>query len=323
MREVAKPLPVKWFVLFAIFAVLLLQAGCKKKEEPLTPNPEEGAYAIYYLNAGSTKLVPLVYQTETKGAAELALELYQQMLEVPADVECQPALPSKVTCQNLSLGNGILYLYFDGNYTSMESVREILCRAALVRTLTQIPSVDYVNIFIGDQPLMDSAGNPVGSLTASDFVESSGKDVNSYQHASLILYFANEAGDQLVETHRDVLYGNNVSMEKLVVEQLIEGPGTEGVYPSVPSATKVLGVTVSDNICYLNLDSGFLDVGLNVKDYIPIYSIVNSLAELSTVNKVQITVNGSKDIMFMDTISLDAIFERNLDYMNTQGGTQN
>ena len=46
----------------------------------------------------------------------------------------------------------------------------------------------------------------------------------------------------------------------------------------------------------------------------PIYSIVNSLAAVSSINKVQISVNGSQDVMFRDAISLNQLFERNLDY---------
>ena len=53
---------------------------------------------------------------------------------------------------------------------------------------------------------------------------------------------------------------------------------------------------------------------LDVKEYIPVYSIVNSLAAVSSVNKVQIAVNGSQDVMFRDSISLNQLFERNLDY---------
>lgn len=54
-------------------------------------------------------------------------------------------------------------------------------------------------------------------------------------------------------------------------------------------------------------------------DTIPIYSIVNSLSGLTSVNKVQITINGSTDVMFRDSISLNTMFERNLDI----GGTDN
>ncbi|MEG0564617.1 MAG: GerMN domain-containing protein, partial [Hungatella sp.] len=69
----------------------------------------------------------------------------------------------------------------------------------------------------------------------------------------------------------------------------------------------------------LNFDASFLNSELKVKEYIPIYAIVNSLASLSTVNKVQIAVNGSQDVLFRDAISLNTLFERNLDL----GGIEN
>ena len=55
-----------------------------------------------------------------------------------------------------------------------------------------------------------------------------------------------------------------------------------------------------------------------MKEYIPIYSIVNSLCEISYVNKVQITINGSQDVMFRDVISLNTQFERNLELGETE-----
>jgi germination protein M len=60
---------------------------------------------------------------------------------------------------------------------------------------------------------------------------------------------------------------------------------------------------------------------LEVKEYIPIYSIVNSLSELPTVSRVQIRINGSQDAVFRDTIPLTTVFERNYDYMS--GGKSN
>ena len=73
-------------------------------------------------------------------------------------------------------------------------------------------------------------------------------------------------------------------------------------------------MSVNENVCYLNFDASFLNNSLDVKEYIPVYSIVNSLAAVSSVNKVQIAVNGSQDVMFRDSISLNQLFERNLDY---------
>ena len=65
----------------------------------------------------------------------------------------------------------------------------------------------------------------------------------------------------------------------------------------------------------MNFDAAFLNNSLEVKDYIPIYSIVNSLSELSNVNRVQITVNGSQEVTFRENISLNTLFERDLDYI--------
>jgi len=81
---------------------------------------------------------------------------------------------------------------------------------------------------------------------------------------------------------------------------------------------KLLNVSVNENVCYINFDSAFLNSTLEVKEYIPIYSIVNSLCEISNVNKVQITVNGSSDVMFREVLSLNTQFERNLEIGENQ-----
>ena len=54
----------------------------------------------------------------------------------------------------------------------------------------------------------------------------------------------------------------------------------------------------------------------NVTPEVTIYSIVNSLVELSGVNKVQISVNGSTDVIYMETVPLSQVFERNLEIMD-------
>ena len=71
---------------------------------------------------------------------------------------------------------------------------------------------------------------------------------------------------------------------------------------------------MTDNVCYINFDSAFANTTLAVNEYIPIYSIVDSLSEMTPVTKVQIMINGSQDVMFRDSISLNQLFERNLDY---------
>ena len=238
----------------------------------------------------------------------------EQFLKVPNDVDSQAALSDKVGYRGYRLEERILYLYFDGGYSrvNMDATREILCRAALTKTMTQLEGVDYISIYVADQPLLDLTGKPVGLLADTDFIESI-SDVNTFEKIRITLYFADETGEKLVEEDREVVHSMNTSLEKLVVEELLKGPEVEGDYPTLPSDVKLLNVSVSENVCYVNFDSNFLNNSLEVKELIPIYSIVNSLCAISSVNKVQLTVNGSSDVMFRDVISLNTQFERNLD----------
>lgn len=307
---------MKRYCILLCFLVLWSLTGCQKAKEP----GEQGeGYQIYYLNSGMTKLVPQLYKTEITEPAKLVDELMAQFISVPADIDCQSALPEKISYQRSKLDNMVLYLYFDSSYNSMKAPREVLCRAALVKTLTQISGVDFVSIYAGEQPLIDSVGNPVGVLSATDFIENI-SDVNAYEKSELILYFADETGEKLLTERREVVHNINISLEKLVLQELINGPSAPGYFPTLPKDLKLLNVSVNEGVCYINFDSTFLTSTADVKDYIPIYSITNSLSELATISKVQISVNGSLDVTYRDNISLNALFERNLDYI---GGTEN
>lgn len=130
------------------------------------------------------------------------------------------------------------------------------------------------------------------------------------------MYFANQKGDKLVKDNVSVAYSRSVSVERVIVEQLINGPDIASCSKTLPSGMKLLSISVTDGTCYVNLDSSFLNEMVNVSDTIPIYSIVNSLCELSEIDNVQILVNGDSKKTFRESISLDSTFE-----MNTEPGT--
>lgn len=193
----------------------------------------------------------------------------------------------------------------------MPRVYEVLCRAAVVRTMCQLPEIDYVGFRVADQPLMDLRGKAVGLMNEEQFIENAGEEINAWRTADLTLYYTNETGNKLVTQRVPMEYNSNISLEKLIVERLIAGPPYEGAYPTIPANTKLVSVTVRDGICYVTLDEGFLETGYNVTESIPVYSIVNSLVQNTDAQKVQISINGETNQLFRESISFDTIFERN------------
>ena len=106
---------------------------------------------------------------------------------------------------------------------------------------------------------------------------------------------------------------SSISMERLVIEQLLKGPASDESYPTINPSTKLLSITVKDGVCYLNFSKDILTPVNNVTSDVTIYSIVNSLVEVSNINKVEISIEGSKELKFRDKYELTTLFERNLD----------
>lgn len=298
-----------------LFCLLISIAVCGCKSSQKTDNGN--LYQIYEINNEETKLVTREYSSETKDATVLISELVEQLAVVGKKLEYQAPLAGDMQVENMVLENELLTLDFDENYRQLTGTKEVLVRAAIVRTLVQVDGVQHVSFTIKGEQLMDFAGVAVGMMNADTFIDNAGDEINAYEKANLHLYFANENGDGLVEeTRRNVVYNSNIQLEKLVVEQLIKGPETEGAYPVVNPDTKIVNVTVRDGVCYVNLNENFLVQPYSILSEVTIYAITNSLSEVPNINKVQLSVNGETNIMYRENTSLNTMFERNLDLLS-------
>ena len=306
---------VRFILLPTLIALCLLLSACGRRDG----QEEDGkAYEIYYVDNSETKIFSQSYQTQTEREQDLLDELIGQLALVPERMEYIAPLGQNFMIRSYTFENGQLMLDFDEHYKEMDHIREILVRAAIVRTLSQIENVQYVSFTILGEPLADPSGIAVGTMTADMFVENAGNEINTYERVSLRLYFANEEGNMLVEENqRNIVYNSNMSLEELVVQKLIEGPVNESAYPTINPDTKINSVTVTDRICYVNLSEDFLIQPFNVSSAVTIYSIANSLIELSNVNRVQISIDGNTSVMYRESISLDSFFERDLDLLES------
>ena len=299
--------------LWAVLLTLVLlsgMTGCAREEK------EDSGLLLYYLNEDLSSLNTLSYLMEDgKSKAdlspqEMADDMLEQLATPSGDVRSIAPIQN-FTVTGTTLQNGTLTVFLSSDYEELETVREILTRAALVNTLCQIDGVDSVSFLCGDHPLTNEDGSVVTAMNSDMFIFNSGKEIMNYEKVRLHLYFANEDGDQLVDTYRSVVYNSNISMERLVVEQVLKGPNSDVVFPTLNPAAKVLSVTTRDGVCYVNLDQAFLTEPYGVTSQVAIYSLVNSLTELSSVSAVQITIEGKTGKAFMDS-SLSSAFERNL-----------
>lgn len=268
---------------------------------------------FYYLNKEENALVSQPYTIEQEEQSGQIQELLEKMQEVPESIDVKAPMRFGFQVLSYQMEGTQVVIKVDEAYKQMLPSTEILVRAAIVRTLTQVKGIDGISFLVGEDPLTDYAGKPVGVMKADMFIDNEGSEINAYEQTNIKLYFANETGTALTQVNRLVVYNSNIAIERVIVDQLIAGPSNTESYPTINPTTKVNSVTITDGICYVNLDSAFLTQPYNVTAEVTIYSIVNSLAELSDVNKVQLMINGETAVQYRDNISFDNTFTRNLD----------
>ncbi len=292
-----------------LLTVVFAAAGCRDEEE------EEYEYRLYFLDSTETRVVSEGYTMRAADIDGQIAELVEAIISAePENYSYKKAKPDNVVIRDCwyDSESRSITLNFDSSYSSMNHITEILCRAAIVKTLCQIDGVDSVSFQVGGLPLMNSSGNPIGRMTAEGFIDNTGG-----QDANVTVYFANEDGTRLLRSDLTVIYDGTLSMEQIILGQLLNGPIEEGLYATVPDGTQVLGVTTKDGICYVDLSEEFMGGQPGVSAEVTIYSIVNSLVELSNVNKVQFTIEDEVRETY-GSLDFSVVFERNLELIDSE-----
>ena len=298
----------KKIVFLLAFLCMLLLVGCSNGKET-------SKYNIEYLNKDKTGIVAVPYDASATTKDALIEEFFAALSSDPDNVEYRKPIPNDVEITKYSLDGALLTIYFDADYLNMKEVEEVLCRAAVVRTMTQISGIDCVSFYVDEKPLTDVNGKMVGTMYAESFVENPGEQINSIQNTNLTLYFSNQAGDGLVKETRRVHYSSNISLEKLIMEQLLEGPESKNGRSAIPSGTKLMSVSLVDGVCYVSFDENFKNQDYSVNEAIVIYSIVDSLVEGAGVRQVQITINGESNAKYMEKVDLSQPLNEEQDWI--------
>lgn len=290
---------IKLWILLAVAAVL---AGCGQKEELPVPD----GY-VYLFASGEKDLLAMNYRFHSEDAQGKINELFTMLMQGSGEEGYRAAILPEIKPTSFRLNeNGNLICVFPEAYHSLEASDEAMRRTAIVKTLLQLPEVESVEFYIGEEPLLIN-GTLIGNMTDAYFVlgiETARAQVQT------IVYYANREKNKLVPVTVSMEPKGFLSMEHLVLQALLKGPDSEAYAMTVPKGTRVNRVVTKDSICYVDLSAQFYEY-IDMPPELTVYSIVNTLAELNNVSRVIFTVDGQTPSPYLD-MSLEAVFERNL-----------
>lgn len=130
------------------------------------------------------------------------------------------------------------------------------------------------------------------------------------EEAEIVLYFADDNGQFLIPEARRIKKTNDLA--KQAVLELIKGPTGSDLYPTIPPATIINALYISDRIAYIDLSPELIKnhPGGSTGELLTVNSLVLTLTSFPDIDKVQILVGGSSKDTLAGHIDVSMPLER-------------
>jgi len=141
----------------------------------------------------------------------------------------------------------------------------------------------------------------------------------------VLLFFQKKDDDLLAPETRRILPGTSVvDQAKQLVAELIAGPRTNGLLPTVPERTTVLGLYLDrSGTAFLDLSDEFVTghPGGSSEELATIFSIVDSLTyNLPEIKRVRFLVGGEERETLHSHLDLRRAYGKNMSMVKMEGG---
>lgn len=280
--------------LFVLAAALIL-AGYKYVATNKTETDDALIQAdVYYINAASSDLVAetvTVPNDTRKGQLKFLIE---QLITPPAG-KISP-LNDGTKLNSVTIQADIAVVDFSKEFQNKDDLKNTLAPAAVAQTLCSLDFISGVHILVNGNEALGTDGKPLGVIRESDLVINQSGNPSVTPKTTLTLYFGDEDAEHLVPERRNVEIPAGDTLEKIVITELIKGPTQAGAMRTLPQETKLLSIETKDNVCFVNFSKDFLEKhsGGTAAEKLSVYSVVNSLTELGTIDRVQFLIEGEK-----------------------------
>jgi len=144
-------------------------------------------------------------------------------------------------------------------------------------------------------------------------------------HREVVLFFQRAADDALGPERRKILLTSSIADQaRQIVGELAAGPGGEGLLPTVPRRTTVLGVYLDRaGTVYVDLSEEFVSMhpGGSSEELATIFSIVDSLTyNLPEIRRVRFLVGGEERDTFKSNLDLRAAYLKDMSIVRMEEG---
>ncbi len=296
-------------ILALCLIVTSLLCSCKDKTSYRRSLADE--YFVFYKDGNKLVIESTTINDTDADILSIADELIEKIMNYSGNNGYSSVFANEVTISSVKISDSCLKIDFSDSYSDLDVTTETFLRAGVVLTLIQIPGVESVLFTVNASPLYvnDVAVLAMTLLSFSDFAVNSAFPAYYF---TVDIYNITDSGTTLCEEEHSVIRTTYEKLETIVINELIYGDSNDSNYGPFEEGVRVNSINTNNSVCYIDFSSQGFAVNSKVSDEAAIYSVVNTLTELSYISKVVITIDGSKNMKFGRT-ALESYYTRNLD----------
>lgn len=295
-----------------VILVLLIAAGIGLivglVESDYVSEPYNGE--LYFFNSEMTGIESEVREIRYHDNQELAENVIEELRRGPNDRRLARIVERKTHLISLTgVETGSVVVNLSREFLSGDNTKDLLSVYAVVKSLCALRIISSVKVVIEGRDIYTDDGSIIGYLSDRDI--NLATDTYTSEMRDVMLYFPNKDGSRLLREVRTIKVTDQQPIAQYIINELIRGPESESMTAPLNSGTVLLSVETSNNICFVNFKANFIDKnsGSADKEKMTIYSIVDSLTELDTIERVQFLMDGKK-VNDFGNINIGSMFGR-------------
>lgn len=283
---------MKRFIVLAVVVALVL-SGCSTVKQDTVVNE---SVDVYFALKGNAGLDMEQRSIQYKTAEEKFQNALQEWLKGPTDKEkFEKSTADTVKVLGVKIEQDKLTVDLSKDFNVFGGImQESATIASLVNTMVQFADVNLVRIQVEGKDLIAPSGDPYGYMSQIDFDPQGQGAIGSRE---VTLYFSDDQAINVVAEKRTFNIEENAPNDKLVrvlIEELIKGPKTQGLGIVIPAEARVNSVIVEGERATIDFSEEMLTKhsrGAAGED-MTLTSIANTVTEIEGIREVVLTLNG-------------------------------
>lgn len=217
--------------------------------------------------------------------------LLEALLNGPELDSLSDPFPPGTRLLGWELDGGLLRLDLSASYGELTGVDLTLADYCITLTLCQLDQVDRVSITVDGEALPQRARQ---TLTPEDVIFTGAEE--EPRQITAVLYFPRAMGKGLGFEARELTLTEGDDLYLTIAQNFMAGPQDPDLHTLLPEGVELLSATLDDGICYINFSPGFLSAAslTPAEENLLLYSIIDTMGNLSAVTAVQLLVDGER-----------------------------